>query len=388
MKNITESRLRLGIVLLLAVLLLSLHGGFAFADDSAEGPEIAIPAGDGQTTDVRLGDVQASLEALGYYSGEHTMVFDADTQYALYDFSQENGLTFTYDGVTEEQWKLLQAGTGKPARVDYSLIAYGAYGDDVLKLQLRLQALGYYTGEIILKPATFDDGTQAAVELFCATNNIDYEGSGIDVDIQKFLYSDGARPYEAPKIKLSASQKLTAYMTSESDLFGMKVPKYFMWICGALIAILTVVLFIFFFIPGRDKKDNQTQSSTQEMPKYWRKSISNSNGVGLVAMEKLAATGNLLDFQVQYDGDVKNVQCVCKPSVTIGRSNSAIRLDPRDTSVSNSHFDLYYRGAVLMLRDHSSNGTYVNGRLIHKSECRIHPGDKIRIGGHVLIVQF
>lgn len=383
-------RLRSAVVLLVIILLGPLFGPMALADDTdVPVTVIKISAGDGNTPDVLLGEVQDWLAELGYYSGDHTMVFDAETQYSLYRFSKENGLAFSYEGVTEEQWNLLRNGGGKSiVQAVYEDIPYGAYGEDVLLMQMRLKALGYYTDDVVMIPSSFDEGTQAALDLFCETNHIERQGNGASADVQTILFSESANAYAVPEVKQSAAQKFTAYMMGSSSVFGLRVPMFFLWICSVIIGVLTVILFIYFFIPGKEKAARNRQMSSQEIPKYWRKSISNNSGVGLVAMEKLSATGNLLDFQVQYNGEVKNVQCVCKPSVTIGRTKSAIRLDPGDTSISHSHFDLYYRGAVLMLRDHSSNGTYVNGTLIHKSECRIHPGDKIRIGSHVLTIQF
>lgn len=362
----------------------------AYADDTLS---IVIETSeDKDATDVRIGQVQEWLESLGYYHGEHTMTLDANTQYALYSFCKANDLQYTNAGVTQEAWSLLQSGNGIPAPDDeetpaYTDIAFGAEGDDVLVLQTRLKELGYYIEDNRLNPSVFDDGTQKAVELFCDNNNITFTGGGVSASIQHILFSSGAVAYSEPEIKLSLSEKLTAYMTKQVLMFGSTLPMFSLWICGAVIVVLILVLFVYFFVPDRERAD-ATAASTAA-PRYWRKTINNSSGAGLMAMEKLSASGYLLDFQVQYNGQVDNVQRACKPAITIGRGNgNSIVLHPSDTAVSNSHCDLFYRGAVLMLRDHSSNGTYVNGRMIHKSECRLNTGDKITIGAHLLVIQF
>lgn len=371
----------------LVFVLLPLSG---YADD---GIPLAVPKGeDKDATDVRIGQVQEWLEGMGYYHGDHTMKFDADTQYALYSFCQENGLPYTNDGVTQAEWDLLQSGGGKPAQGDeatpaYTDIAFGTTGDNVLSLQTRLKELGYYVGDNRLNPSVFDEGTQQAIHLFCETNSVSFTGEGAPASIQYILYSSGAVAYSEPEIKLSRSEKLAAYMTRQVPVFGSALPMFFLWICGVIIVVLILVLAVYFFVPNRDK--TAEEASSNAVPQLWRKTMDNSSGVGLMAMEKLSASGNLLDFQIQYNGNFSNVQCVCKPTVTIGRGGgNNIVLNAGDVSASNAHCDLYYRGAVLMLRDHSSNGTYVNGRLIHKSECRLNSGDQIAIGAHLLVVQY
>lgn len=70
----------------------------------------------------------------------------------------------------------------------------------------------------------------------------------------------------------------------------------------------------------------------------------------------------------------------------IGRGSSGVLLDVKDAGASRQHCDLFYRGSVLLLRDHSQSGTYVNGNLVHNDEVSIHDGDKIRISQHTIDV--
>jgi pSer/pThr/pTyr-binding forkhead associated (FHA) protein len=74
-----------------------------------------------------------------------------------------------------------------------------------------------------------------------------------------------------------------------------------------------------------------------------------------------------------------------KGEVTVGRASySTIWLD--DTAVSRTHCRLTAKKGQLVIRDESSNGTFVNGvrigRLAHVAN-----GDRIQIGGHTLTVE-
>lgn len=270
----------------------------------------------------------------------------------------------------------------------YTDIAFGAEGDDVLALQTRLKELGYYSEENALTPSVFDNGTEQAVRLFCEYNSIAYSGSGASAPVQHIIFSEGAVPYEAPEVKLSAAEKLTAYMTRQVPVFGSHLPMYFLWICSVVILVLILVLCVYFFVPNREKLARK-EAEKGAVPQYWRKKMANTDSAGLYAREKLSGSGNLLDFQVHYNGNVTNVQAVCKPRLVIGRGGDCgIVLNGADTSASHRHCELYYRGAVLMLRDVSSNGTQVNGRWINGAECRVNPGDQITIGAHLLVIQF
>lgn len=66
--------------------------------------------------------------------------------------------------------------------------------------------------------------------------------------------------------------------------------------------------------------------------------------------------------------------------VTIGRApESDIVVDQSYGRVSNDHATLEIQDGQLIFKDHSSNGTKINGRLIHQSSIAIHNGDKIML---------
>jgi hypothetical protein len=72
-------------------------------------------------------------------------------------------------------------------------------------------------------------------------------------------------------------------------------------------------------------------------------------------------------------------------SVRVGRS-SACELVLADDSVSRRHAEIALRGGVCVIRDlGSSNGTWVNGRPIHRA--RLRRGDELRLGETVIRVR-
>lgn len=66
--------------------------------------------------------------------------------------------------------------------------------------------------------------------------------------------------------------------------------------------------------------------------------------------------------------------------VTIGRAPECdLVVDQSYGRVSNEHATLEIQDGQLIFKDHSSNGTMINGRLIHQSSIAIQNGDKIML---------
>jgi hypothetical protein len=73
------------------------------------------------------------------------------------------------------------------------------------------------------------------------------------------------------------------------------------------------------------------------------------------------------------------------PETTIGRSEKCTLQIPSDT-VSREHAKIRLDGDALTIEDlKSSNGTFVNGKLIERAALK--PGDVIALGSETLIVQ-
>lgn len=343
-----------------------------------------------KTENVLVGQLQDRLTELGYYSGNRTLIYDADTQYAVYSFCMKNGLSYPTKGVTEALWDSIRSPSAISAAdstAAYTDIAPGSSGDAVLALQTRLKELLYYTRELTLTPGVYDEDTQQAVALFCASNNIAYNTQGASAALQQILFSEGAVPYEEDDS--SVSEKMAAYMLRKVSMLGVSIPMFFIWIVSAVLIVLILVLCIYFFVPG-EQRSSAPLPPPAGTPRHWRKNLSDEQSSSALSQKMMHGSyaGHTIHFQINYRGNIRNEQRHCNPSLSIGRSCGDLPLDASDGMVSRSHCDLYYKGAVLMLVDHSSNGTLVNGNPIHNCECRINSGDTLIIGSHQMSLQF
>ena len=268
----------------------------------------------------------------------------------------------------------------------YEYISFGTTGDNVLSMQTRLMQLSYFHDDIYFTPMVYDNGTQQALENFCKTNNISYSGTGASAALQSVLFSEGALPYPVSAEKRPLSERITAYMSANVSLFGGKIPMFLMWILSAVLIALILILLVYFFVPER--KNSNSGSPSRNPPKYWRKTMlaSKSNSAFTRKNVRESITQSF-ELQIRYRDSMRTVRCNYPPSITIGRKNCEVLLDGSDKSVSGSHCEIVLRGAMPVLRDHSSNGTLLNGRSVHHAECRLRNGDRLSIGSHEVTVQ-
>jgi len=67
--------------------------------------------------------------------------------------------------------------------------------------------------------------------------------------------------------------------------------------------------------------------------------------------------------------------------ITIGRNaQSTIVVSAHYNTVSGNHATITKNGAKLLLQDHSTNGSYVNGVFVHHQSYEIHRGDVVTLG--------
>lgn len=68
--------------------------------------------------------------------------------------------------------------------------------------------------------------------------------------------------------------------------------------------------------------------------------------------------------------------------ISIGRDpRSDIRIDERWDTVSNNHAEIERNADTLIYYDHSTNGTIINGQIVHNTHVEIYSGDKISLAG-------
>lgn len=142
---------------------------------------------------IEVRDMQKRLKELGYLNGEADGQFGSATESAVKAFQYQHNLKD--DGIAGEQTLNLlysqQAQTFVPTPTPSptpSVLSSGSNGEEVKRMQQRLQDLGFYTGEI---DGDFGKGTKNAVMLFQKQHDLTADGIAGSLTLTK-LYSDAA----------------------------------------------------------------------------------------------------------------------------------------------------------------------------------------------------
>ena len=151
--------------------------------------------------DVRA--MQTKLAALGYDVAPIDGQFAARTGAAVEAFQADFGLPVTGVG-DHATLTTLYAATYRPLR-------YGATGEDVKRLQVRLTELGFYHGKI---SGNYLAGTQEAVKAFQLANSMEGNGQAdvyvlTEIFLGSVVQQSAARPTSTPG-------QLTDYLVSET----------------------------------------------------------------------------------------------------------------------------------------------------------------------------
>ena len=159
----------------------------------ATNTEVLLSQGDNGQAVTQL---QTVLKQKGYYNSDITGYFDLDTQNAVIQFQQDNGLSAdgtvgaqTGESLFGEDYLVLLASL---SNADEAILSPGDSGDDVVRLQERLSELEYYDYDTIT--GYFGPVTEESVKKF--QNSAGLSESGIaDNDTLSALYSDSALAY-------------------------------------------------------------------------------------------------------------------------------------------------------------------------------------------------
>jgi len=166
-----------------------------------------------QARDLQEGDegedvtfLQIRLEDLRYYDGDLTGKYDTKTREAVAAFQQENGLEAT--GIADIRTQVMISAA------QYRTLRYGSTGDDVIDLQTRLAALGYYKGKI---SGNFLEATQSAVKAFQKANSLNQTGEA-DQATQEVLYANYAVGKGDAAVETPTPQpELANFLVDESE---------------------------------------------------------------------------------------------------------------------------------------------------------------------------
>ena len=137
--------------------------------------------------------LQQRLKELQYYSGEVDGQYGPGTQEAVILFQTQHGLTA--DGIAGEDTRSrLYASSAQifvptpTPTAAATLLRKGDSGEEVKRMQQRLQELGFYSGSI---DGDFGGGTEEAVRLFQRQHGLDVDGIAAQKTFA-VLYSDNA----------------------------------------------------------------------------------------------------------------------------------------------------------------------------------------------------
>ena len=151
-------------------------------------------------TGIAVQALQLRLRDLGYFSGDVSGLFDADTEAAVKRFEQTYGTMQTGVATSKLQLKLFAAnapayGTdayNNAVISQYTVLRPGAVGSAVYALQQRLKNLGYPISDLT---GVYDTQTAECVRLFYAVYGL-ASSDVANVAMQRELYSDTARSYD------------------------------------------------------------------------------------------------------------------------------------------------------------------------------------------------
>lgn len=226
---------------------------------------------------------------------------------------------------------------------------------------LKRTDVGYKPGEV--SPALF-----TALKAFLERNGKPelYTPDVITVAVQeKLLDTDPSLLEPAENKKFRA--KLRDYFSSSKTILSLNVPMLVIWFLSIILLAVCVVLFIHFFKNDSSGKDASKKS---------------------LQMFSQRRRGKNVTFEITYGGVTTTHDRAVDGLLKIGRNVGDFPLNLEDTSVSRLHCDLYFDNKKLMLHDHSSGGTLINGEKINNTTRSINSGDVLSIGYHTIKITY
>ena len=159
-------------------------------------------------TGIAVQALQLRLKDLGYFTGDVSGLYDAETEAAVKRFEQTYGTMQTGVATAKLQLKLFAStapvyGTeayNSAVISQYAVLRPGAVGSSVYALQQRLKNLGYPLTELT---GVFDDQTAQCVQLFYAAYGL-ASSDVANVAMQRELYADTAKTYD-PSVQVTAT---------------------------------------------------------------------------------------------------------------------------------------------------------------------------------------
>lgn len=386
----------------------------------APGPrDLMIKDGD---TGSAVSEVQRKLKALFYYTGEITRRYDEATANAMDDFCQANGLEKA-DGVTYENYEVLIGSasivakatdtpappptptpspepTASPAP-QYIDVLPGDNNEYILKLQSKLQALGYYAEGVQYTLGSYDQATQGAIDAFCAQNNI-VPGNGISASLMDTILNSASKFVPVATPGPSVTDTFRTFMLGTVTIAGFVLPTWTLLAACLVILILIIVLLLL----SREKKRLIPHDEIASLSCNASANPFSSTGsfadqqdqptIGYVggSEDEVKTEGPPIDTRpvtadITYNGKTRSESLLVIGRFTIGRSRTQLLLDATDTSVSRKHCEIFFSGTQLMICDFSSLGTIVDGsRIPSNVDLPLNSGSVVIAGRHKMVFHY
>lgn len=336
-----------------------------------------------------------TLYQLGYYTAMssdeniRSAFLDDETMNAVYRVCQKNGLISEYhdEGINYTVWDAVINGqivsadaTPAPTQATYEHIYWLTNSPAVAAIQNKLMQLGY---QLPGGAATgiYDEDLRQVIKVYCELNGYPYDqtsSNGLTPAFQSRLLEQQSVPYyeitptpavtptPTPEPVKSLGDKLRDHFSDSSSLLGLQVPNIIIWlICFGLIAGC-IIAAIHFFSPA----DPNSKRPGSDKP-----------------TRRQTGSGRL-EFTIEYKGIVQTYRCNIDHALKIGRNVGNFPLNMQDTLISRKHCEIYYFDQSLWLRDYSSNGTRINGKICSREEYILYSGDVIQMGDHRITIRF
>ncbi len=387
--------------LLIATLLFLLPGASLASAPTPEPTSVPVPAGldifcpkFSHRNDLPL--FKDKLFKLGYYIENVSNAdlisdyLDIYTMMAIQEACRKNSLGFEYheEGINRTVWdavmndRLVHANTtAAPTPVTYTHIYWQENSQSVKNVQAKLMELGY---PLPSGSATgiYDDGLRGVIDVYCQLNSYPYDqaaSNGLTVAFQSRLLEQPSVAYytvsPTPEITVaptatavpSTGDRIRTYFAGSTNVMGLQLPTVAVWLVALALIAGCIIAIIHFFSPSDPNADRP--------------------GSDKPTRRQTGGSGRL-EFTIEYKGIVQNYRCDIDHALKIGRNVGEFPLNMQDTLISRKHCEIYYSNRNLMLRDYSSNGTRINGRLCSREEYLLSNGDVIQIGNHTITIRF
>lgn len=360
----------------IALVILALVGAsVAFAVETEEYGAKYLVNDDASMVDVDIIDFKVRLYELGFYSAGvsdstlQTRGLDDLTMAAVKLVCKLNpDLVYYTDGVSNAlYWRVMGLVDGElatPLDKEYRTLAMGESGEEITKVQNRLNQLGYDAVQRTFTPGVYDAELQRVIDEFIRCNKfVCDKDAGITEEMQALMFSDEAIPYAPPEVaqvEKTLSEKVMGYLGASGELMGLRLPNA-AWLAAGFVLLCVIVLLVFMLLSPSKQGGKKSGKPKPGM----------------------------VEFRVEYGDDcVIHRVNVSKGCVRIGRATGNFPLNMADESISRKHCEICYENGNLMLRDFSTYGTTVNGSKCHHSQQALKSGDVLEVGMHRITVNF